>query len=528
MRRFIPIVLLVFTLACLSSTATQSVTPSNGQGDQSSPAPSVTLEGESGYSPADSSGKITLKTPEYGAHDFAVQNSDGEGVGGAKIQFASNAEGILILVMPPDNTNYLGGFSYFPAEKLGFLNGSARLAKQVVPEPNAIHIWKEDEENAPVAEEMEVPPSLLEDFYKSKEFTTTVMKAHALCEFFSTSTLIKEINIVDKSRVAVQAVIMNMKWNLLAKKLLSDLPTDMLNEGFLELCLAATGDPKDLKDFTAVVNEAGGFGTVLMDEEMPSVIKGKVKDESTGAGLGGVTMNIGGYETKTLGDGTFFASTKKGGEVDVGLSFYQYKDLLTQFNITDPYFQIVGDVLLEKIVRLIPEDFYLHAEGTIWQAEKDGAREVSAKYTRDATAIGMVTDRVISIQYTESFSLDYFIPDPPWVVNYDVYTGRQVQNTSTYVPDTATPTTGGEGSFPTMNIAGKEVPYSKTTETDEFDLGNGYTMKCDNIERYRSAYITMTLKYVRDCPIYGPKGLWGSRKISWEVVDTNANLLAEP
>ena len=173
-------------------------------------------------------------------------------------------------------------------------------------------------------------------------------------------------------------------------------------------------------------------------------------------------------------------------------------------------------------VRIIPDGVYLTATGHRQQVTDAGKLWAESEYTRTVTQLEMLDEFAVRLAFVEDFANSHFTDDE-YTVDYNVWTGQQVEggNTGTYYPDTSV----SSGDVETLSLLGREVPVVLSVETVDFNLGRGFTAKCDHVERYRHAYIEITLKYARECRVYDENGnYWGTDTFAFEVTDTNLPL----
>jgi hypothetical protein len=170
-------------------------------------------------------------------------------------------------------------------------------------------------------------------------------------------------------------------------------------------------------------------------------------------------------------------------------------------------------------VRLIPGGAYLTAEGNREQIAKSGKVWSESKYVRTVKEAEVLSEWVVRLDFVEDFMNEHFTDDH-YTVDYDVYSGQQVDGTNTgaYQPKTFEIAPNAEY----IELMGKTIPVVFTSETLDMELGNGFTAQCDKVERYRSAIIEITLKYSRECSVFDNYGnYWGTDNFSFVVTDTN-------
>lgn len=320
--KFVSICLILALAAACSAPQPPTITPNATlspleltQTFEAAVAESVqgTLEAITGYAQAEIVVNEPLRADEAGSFSvadgqgepvsFILTSSTNEKVGGASILSAANREGVLVLVVPPAESSLQPQFTYVDqTQAQGAGRGQAAPARQ-----EAITIHLGSGPDSPPVSELNVPPGLLEALFSSPGWQKSVTTAHSLCE--SLSTLSSLGSVAYMTYATARTVMATMSLKHLGQILLKEsagLAGVGLAEGFLQVCLAATGDPVGLRELTGVIHPGTGFGMIFLKDPLPVVVKGRVVDPRVNLPLQGAEISTPENQVSSLADGTFF------------------------------------------------------------------------------------------------------------------------------------------------------------------------------------------------------------------------------
>ena len=359
--KIVSLVLVVFLFAtsCSSPKTPAGPTPTNTaspaemtQTFEAAVAESVqgTLEALTGFSNegmvvrdlirADENGGLTMENATGELLSITLEDSTGGKVGNASILSAANAEGVLLLVVPPADSLLLPKFVFLEdSQTVSTINlGSSQ-------DPISI-------------DETDVPPGLLEALFSSPGWEKSVVNTHALCD--SVSRLPSLGSMAYLSYGASRTVMTNMSLKHLASLLIpgADSVTGVgLAEGFIPICLAATGNSMGLAELTGVIHPEAGFGMIFLTNPIPVVVKGRVVDSQTNTPLQGAVATTPNSQTLSLGDGTFYLPIPANTSVDLACQMEGFVTQRVSIAPVSAGYADVGDLLLAIVTTGFTEEF---------------------------------------------------------------------------------------------------------------------------------------------------------------------------
>ena len=359
--KLVSLVLVVFLLAssCSSPKTPAGPTPTNTaspaemtQTFEAAVAESVqgTLEALTGYSNegtvvhdlvwADENGGFTVENATGEQLSITLEDSTGGKVGNASILSAANADGVLLLVVPPADSLWVPKFIFL--EKSQAVS-TIRLGSSQDP----ISI-----------DETDVPPGLLEALFSAPGWERTVVDTHTLCDSLSRLSSLGSVTYL--SYGASRSVMNTLSLKHLASLLIPDADSVTgvgLAEGFIPICLAATGDSMGLAELTGVIHLEAGFGMIFLTTPIPVVVKGRVVASQTTTPLQGVVATTPDKQTMSLSDGTFYLPIPANTSIDLACKMDGFVTQRLPIAPISAMYADIGDLLLASVATGITEEF---------------------------------------------------------------------------------------------------------------------------------------------------------------------------
>ena len=323
-----------------------------------------TLEAITGYSnegtvvrdliQADENGGFTVENATGEQLSITLEDSTGEKVGNASILSATNADGVLLLVVPPADLLLVPKFVFLEkSQAQAFGKGLASLSAQSV-----ITISLSSSQDPITIDETDVPPGLLEALFSSPGWEKTVVSTQALCDSLSTFSSLGSVAYL--SYGASRTVMDTLSLKHLVSLLIPDADSVTgvgLAEGFVPICLAATGDPAGLVELTGVIHPQAGFGMIFLTNPIPVVVKGRAVDSGTNNPLQGTVATTPEHQTLSLSDGTFYLPIPANTRVELACKMDGFATQRMTVAPISARFADIGDLLLASVATGFTEEF---------------------------------------------------------------------------------------------------------------------------------------------------------------------------
>jgi hypothetical protein len=201
---------------------------------------------------------------EISNHSIQLVSQTGEAIPGLKVVSTADKNGVLILALPLPESNYVETMQYIEYSDSSSLQ-STMIVRSLFQSPVTIHI---DDIYAPdLVNEQEIPPGILDEFWNSEGWSRFVQSTHSICESISIINSTYTITTLSYETARTMMTTMSLKHYLRSLPgHLAGLAGAGITEGFIEICLAATGDETGLKDLTVIGNDELGMYFVLTED----------------------------------------------------------------------------------------------------------------------------------------------------------------------------------------------------------------------------------------------------------------------